>query len=166
MLFRTPLWWAVLMIPALVTPILALVWISLGLLLGDGPWPTRGWDLTYALICATLGGVLGSVVGLRRRPWVRVSDAGIELAQRGTPVFIGWGNVASVSVHRWAPFAVLDVVPVSLHDVTPAASSGTLTPVRRLGDRAGFRVDVGGLLPGPRALRRALAQFRRPAQHL
>lgn len=158
--FRTPLWWAVLMIPAFMTPTVAAVWVALGLLLGNGPWPALGWPLVYALAGATAGGILGSVMGFRRRPWVRVSDAGIELASRGAPIFVEWANVASVAVHRWGPFAVLDVVPSSLRDVIQTGM-GAPTRSRQIGGRAGFRIGLGDALPRPRTLRRVLSQYSR-----
>ncbi|MFI7599174.1 hypothetical protein [Actinoplanes sp. NPDC049681] len=159
-LFRVRLWWSALVMFPVMTVSLGLAWFALGLLFGS--WPTPDWRLLFPLVGPSVGSMLGFAWRNRRRPvWVRISNAGIELAQGGVPVFIGWANVASVSVHRWGVFAVLDVVPVALHEVTTSAPGGLVPRVRQLSGGVGFRVEAGELFPRPARLRRELSRFRR-----
>jgi hypothetical protein len=166
MLFRTRLWTLPLIMLTIMTLSVAVVWITLGLILDY--WPTPDWDDLYFLgmpALATLGGGMRTVSLWRRHPaWVRVSDAGVELAAGGAPIFIAWANVATAAVHRPGLFAVLDIIPVNAAQVTTTGPYATVPPIRRLSDGAGFRVQVGHLLPGPRALRRAFSRYRAQMQ--
>ncbi|UQU65603.1 hypothetical protein COUCH_04565 [Couchioplanes caeruleus] len=139
---------------------LGLAWTALGLLFGG--WPKPDLALLFPVLGPCFGSMLGVAWRQRRRPvWVRISDAGIELAQGGAPVFVGWANVASVSVHRWGVFAVLDVVPIALHEVTTTAPCGPVPRVRQLPGGMGFRVEVGELFPRPARLLRELSRYQR-----
>ncbi|BFU44831.1 hypothetical protein [Krasilnikovia sp. MM14-A1004] len=156
-LFRARRWSAALVILAILTTAVALVYTAFGALVGAVPAPD--WGLLIVLAFPTFCGIVSTVVRWRHRPvWVRVCDAGILLAQGGVPIFVAWTNVSSAVVRHPGLFAVLDVVPVDLEQVTATAPHGNVPPVQQLPDGAGFRIDVGELCPGPRALRRALAE--------
>jgi hypothetical protein len=98
----------------------------------------------------------------RGRPtWIRVSGLGIELAQRGDPVFVGWSQITAARVrHRWI-FAVLEVTPADLYAVRTALPSRDLPAIRYRRGVAVFRVEVGAIRPGRSALRAALTQHRK-----
>src|SRR5919112_5423997 len=143
-LFRARLWPAALVMFTIMMLSVIVLWMALGLLVGV--WPAPGWDLLLVLavpIVGAFGHSMTTVSLWRRRPvWVRVSDAGVELATGGAPVFIEWANVATASMHRRGVFAVLDVIPITLQRVTTTAPGRTVPRVRRLPDGAGFRVPV------------------------
>ncbi|RZU54474.1 hypothetical protein EV385_6425 [Krasilnikovia cinnamomea] len=160
-LFRTRRWSTALVVVAILTTAVALVLTACGALLGAVPAPD--WGLLLVLAFPTCCGLVSTVARWHRPVWVRVCDAGIELAQGGVPIFVAWDNVASAVVRHRGLFAVLDVVPVALDQVSTSAPQGNVPPVQLLPQGAGFRVDVGELCPGPRALRRVLAEYR---QHL
>ncbi|MFF5077101.1 hypothetical protein ACFY36_08615 [Actinoplanes sp. NPDC000266] len=134
--------------------------VTLGLIFDF--WPTPDADFPFVAGLPLLMVLAGSLHTARRwqqnPEWVRVSDAGIELANGTAPVFIAWANVATAEVHRPALTAVLDVIPIDPSQVTSPAPHGTVPALHQLPAGPGFRVQVGHLLPGPAALRRALSQ--------
>ncbi|WP_412750780.1 hypothetical protein [Krasilnikovia sp. M28-CT-15] len=157
-LFRTRRWSTALVVLPILTTAVALVGTAFGALLGAVPAPD--WGLLIVLAFPTCCGIVGTLARWRHRPvWVRVCDAGIELTQGGVPIFVAWTNVASAVVRHRGLFAVLDVVPVSLQQVTTTAPHGDAPPVQQLPRGAGFRIDVGELFPGPRTLRQVLSEY-------
>lgn len=114
-------------------------------------------DLLVTLSFPLLGAVAGTQLA-RRRLWVSVSAAGLEIAQRGVPILIEWDNVASASVRRWGLFAVLEVAPVDLRRVRQLRPGADVPPVQRLAGGLGFRIEVGTLWPIPSVLRAALTR--------
>jgi hypothetical protein len=155
--FRPSILWAFVMLLVFMTLVLTGVWLSLNLLFGTRY--SLDWDLFYPVLAGAVGGAAGSWHAQRRR-WVTVSAAGIELAQHGVPILVEWRNVASAAVRRWGPFAVLEVIPVELHQVRALAPGSQVPPVQRLAGGPGFRLDVGMLWPVPSALRAALKSGR------
>ncbi|WP_179855687.1 hypothetical protein [Paractinoplanes atraurantiacus] len=134
---------------------MALLFVALGLIFDH--WPAPDGGLLFFLAIPLLGAIV-NVSRQRRHPeWVRVSDAGIELANGDAPIFIRWTNVASASVRGRPLFATLDIVPADLTQVTSPAPHGTVPALHQLPGGTGFRIQVSHLLPGPRALNRALS---------
>ncbi|XVV09617.1 hypothetical protein ACQP2X_32835 [Actinoplanes sp. CA-131856] len=124
-------------------------------------WPGLDADFLFIAGFPLLTILTGSLLTARRwhqnPEWVRVSDAGIELANGTAPVFIAWTNVATAEVHRPALTTVLDVIPIDPAQVTSPAPHGTVPAWHQLPSGPGFRIQVGHLLPGPGPLRRALS---------
>ncbi|GAB1640635.1 hypothetical protein [Krasilnikovia sp. MM14-A1259] len=162
-LFRTRRWMATLTAVTITATAVAVAGTAGGAIVGA--WPAPDWALLIVVGFPACCGLIGTVQRWRQRPvWVRICDAGIELAQGGVPIFIAWENVASAVVRHRGLFAVLDVVPVTLDRVAAVAPHGSVPAVRELPHGAGFRVDVGELLPGPGTMRGLLSDYgHRPA---
>lgn len=149
--FRFSIPWAVVVTLASMAIVITGAVLILSLILGTSSLPD--WDLAPFVAGPALAGMTSAVVASRWR-WVSVSAAGIELGQRGAPIFIEWSNVASAEVRRWGMFAVLEVRPVDPHLVRSLTPRPQVPPLRRLAGGPGFRLDVGDLWPTPHALRR------------
>ncbi|WIM99814.1 hypothetical protein ACTOB_003479 [Actinoplanes oblitus] len=123
-----------------------------------------GWGIHDFLPPPLVGMAVGFGVGAlrqRRRPtWIRVSSLGIELAQRGDPVFVPWSSITAARVRRRWIFAVLEVIPADLHAVKAVLPSPYLPRVWYKRGVAMFRIEVGMIRPGLRDLRAALVQYR------
>lgn len=127
---------------------------------------SMGWNDLDALLPPLIGAMIGFGAAAwqhRGRPtWVRVSGLGIELAQRGDPVFIGWSQITAARVRRRWIFAVLEVTPADLYVVRSALPSRDLPTIRYRRGVAVFRVDVGAIRPSRSALRAALIRNHLP----
>jgi hypothetical protein len=93
--------------------------------------------------------------------WVRVSDAGLELAaQDSDPVLLEWQDVSAVVIRRAGLRVLLEVVPGDLdtaHPVQDAADEGpALTDTPR---GPAFTADLTQLWPGSRALRKEIEHW-------
>ncbi|XVU28814.1 hypothetical protein ACQPZJ_17675 [Actinoplanes sp. CA-054009] len=93
----------------------------------------------------------------RLRAWIRVSEAGVEMAARGAGVLVAWDEIASARVRRSGLFAVLEVEPRDLYALRVAQPSRDLPRVRQRDGRAVLVMDAGFFRPGPVELTRALA---------
>ena len=157
--FRSSIPWAVaIMLVPMAIAVTGTV-LALNLLFGTGYG--LDWDLLSHVALPALFGAGGAVGGsrhARRRRWVTVSAAGIELAEHGVPILIEWSNVASARVRRWGLFAVLEVIPVDLHLVRSLVPGPQVPAVQRLAHGLGFRLEVGNLWPTPHALRTAFTR--------
>lgn len=138
---------------AAVTPLVDLV-------AGDAgdPW----WST--ALQAVAIGALVAAAAAFTARPslatWVRVSDGGVELAAQGSdPVLLTWPDVAGAEVRRVGLRTVLELTPVELDRVHPVQDEDEGWPVL-VDTSAGpaFTADLSQVWPGPRALRRALAE--------
>lgn len=150
----------------ILVPTVVAGWTLMALLLSAPSGHGVGWDHLGSLplpVAAALAGFGGAAWRLRGRPtWIRVSALGIELAQRGDPVFVAWPQIASARVRgRWI-FAALEVIPVDLYAVGCALPSRDLPRIRYTRGVAVFRVEAGTMRPGLSALRAVLARHRPP----
>lgn len=130
------------------------------LVLGDpvGPWwPTV---LQAILVSTTVAGLYLVTARSTLATWVRVSDAGIEVAAQGSdPVLLAWRDVAAAGIHRSGLRTVLEVTPVDLDRVHPVQDEGTgWPPLAETPAGPAFTADLTQVWPGPRALRRELAR--------
>ncbi|MFI1997014.1 hypothetical protein [Actinoplanes sp. NPDC020271] len=128
-----------------------------------------GWDVLDSFPpLFLLPGAIGFGIGaLRQRThptWIRVSTLGIELAQRGDPVFVPWSNVMTARVRRRWIFAVLDVIPADPNTVSAVRPSRYLPRFRYKHGVAMFRIEVGTIWPGRRNLQAALVRYRQTAE--
>ena len=159
-LFRSSPAWMFLIIFAAALPAATAVILLLALLDGDSASWRRiggaaGDSLPYCLLIAA--GAAWQV--RRRRTWVRISSGGIELAaDGGDPILLDWSETRSARVHRRGLWAVLDVVPTDPDSVRSTDPRRDLPRMRDTADGKAFSVPVGGLRPGPAALRSALAR--------
>jgi hypothetical protein len=97
--------------------------------------------------------------------WVRVSEAGLELAAQGSdPILLTWSDIDSVVVRRVGLRTVLDVTPVDFDRVHPVQGEGPGWPAIEATEAGvAFAADLSELWPGPRRLRRELAHRLHPA---
>ncbi|WP_229075673.1 hypothetical protein [Actinoplanes sp. DH11] len=122
---------------------------------GD-PW----WVTTLQAVAVGAGAAGIYTVSARAAlpTWVRVSEAGVELAaQDSDPVLVEWKDVAAVVIRRAGLRTILEVVPGDLdtvHQVQDTADGGpALTDTAR---GPAFTADLTQLWPSSRALRREL----------
>jgi hypothetical protein len=153
--FQASTWWAVAVSLLPTTIVGTCMWTTLNLLFGTSYGPDS--RLLVILSFPVLNMVAVTQV-VRRRLWVSVSAAGLEIAQRGVPILVEWDNVASASVRRRGLFAVLEVTPVDLRRVRRLGPGADLPQVQRLAGGLGFRIEVGTLWPIPGVLRAALTR--------
>jgi hypothetical protein len=148
----------------ILVPTMIVVWVLTTLLPSALFGRGAAWDALRSFPAPLVGAVVGFCVAAwlqRDRPtWIRVSDLGIELAQRGDPVFIAWSQIAVARVRRRWIFAVLEVRPADLCAVKCVLPSPYLPRIRYKRGIASFRIDVGAVRPGLRALRAALLRYR------
>ncbi|MEU7903481.1 hypothetical protein [Actinoplanes sp. NPDC049118] len=141
-------------------------WVLVRLLLSALTGYDMGWDDLGSLQAPLIGAMIGcggAAWQQRGRPtWIRVSELGIELAQRGDPVFIAWPQIMAVQVRRRWIFAVLEVTPADLYAVRSALPSRDLPAIRYRRGVAMFRIEIGMIQPGRSALRAAIGE-RHPA---
>ncbi len=97
--------------------------------------------------------------------WVRVSAGGLELAAQGSdPILLAWADVSSVVLRQDGIRTVLEVWPVDWDSVHPVAADGPGWPTMiRTVQGAAFTADLSEVWPGPRTLRRELAERMHPA---
>lgn len=124
----------------------------------DDPW----W-LTLAqagVIGVLVAGAFAVSARSSLRTWVRVSDAGLELAAQGSdPVWLTWADVAHVVIRRDGARTVLEVTPKDMDLVHPVDAGGPGWPaLAETAHGPAFTADLTQLWPGPRALRRELAR--------
>jgi len=130
------------------------------LVLGDPVgswWPTL---LQAILVSATVAGLYLVTARSTLATWVRVSDAGIEVAAQGSdPVLLAWRDVAGAGIRRSGLRTVLEVTPVDLDRVHPVQDQGAgWPPLAETPAGPAFTADLTQVWPGPRALRRELTR--------
>ena len=93
--------------------------------------------------------------------WVRVSEAGVELAaQDSDPVLLEWKDVTAVVIRRDGLRTVMEVVPGDLDTVHPVQDAHDEGPALTDTPRGpAFTADLSQLWPSPRALRRELEHW-------
>lgn len=119
------------------------------------------WWVTALQAVAVAAGAAGIYTVSARAAlptWVRVSEAGLELAaQDSDPVLLEWRDVAAVVIRRDGLRTVLEVVPGDLDTVHPVQDSADGGPTLADTPRGpAFTADLTQLWPGSRALRREL----------
>jgi hypothetical protein len=124
----------------------------------DDPWWLTG--LQAVVIGVLVAGAFAFSARSSLRTWVRVSTAGLELAAQGSdPVWLAWPDIEHIVVRRDGARTLLEVTPVNLDRVHPVDGAGPGGPVMaETSSGTAFTADLTQLWPGPRALRRELAQ--------
>ena len=159
-LFHSAPGWVFLTTLLVAVPIMAAGGVLIELLDGAGlGWRDWAAAAADALPLALLIAALAAAQVWQRRTWVRISSGGVELAARGgDPVLLDWAEIVSARVRRRWLWTVLDVVPVDPYNVRSVEPQRDPPRMRDTGYGAAFTVEVGGLRPGPAALRAALAR--------
>jgi hypothetical protein len=142
---------------AAVSPIAAL------LMGGDGNKWGSGL-LEAGVISALAAGTYAWSTRASLTTWVRLSAGGLEMAAQGSdPILLAWADIATVVVRREGVRTVLDVVPVDLDRVHPVQGEGPGWPTMTETETgSAFTADLSEVWPGPRRLRRELAQRMHP----
>nr|BFE74965.1 hypothetical protein GCM10020092_082660 [Actinoplanes digitatis] len=158
-LFRSSTLRSLLILVATTVAAWVLAKVLISALVGHGVgWGDLGSSLLFPMVVPlTVFG--GTAWQQRGRPtWIRVSGLGIELAQRGDPVFVPWSQIAEARVRRRWVFAVLEITPADLYAVRSALPSRDLPGILYRRGVAMFRVEVGTIRPGLSELRVTLAR--------
>ncbi|GAA2640709.1 hypothetical protein [Paractinoplanes durhamensis] len=138
---------------AAVSPIMALAVGGTG-----NPW----WQsfLQAGVISVVAAGAYAWSTRGSLKTWVRISSGGLELAaQDSDPILLAWPDIETVVVRRSGLRSVLEVTPVDLDRVHPVDDEGPGGPaMTETSDGPAFTADLSEVWPGPRALKRALAQ--------
>ncbi|MEU4562131.1 hypothetical protein AB0F72_27420 [Actinoplanes sp. NPDC023936] len=124
------------------------------------------WWVTAVQAAAVAAGAAGVYTLSARgslQTWVRVSEAGLELAaQDSDPILLEWRDVAAVVIRRAGLRTVLEVVPADLDTVHPVQDAADGAPPLTDTPRGpAFTADLSQLWPTSRALRRELEHWMR-----
>ena len=123
---------------------------------GDPWWSTL---LQAVVIGALVAGGYALSARAALTTWVRISAGGLELAAQGSdPVLLAWSDIATVVIRRTGVRTVLEVTPVDLDRVHPVQGEGPGWPTMTETETGtAFTADLTQIWPGPRVLRRELA---------
>jgi hypothetical protein len=125
------------------------------------------WGST-ALQAVVIGALVAGAYAYSSRAaletWVRISEAGLELAAQGSdPILLAWSDIDRVVVRRVGLRTMLDVTPVDFDRVHPVQGEGPGWPAVEATDAGvAFAADLSELWPGPRRLRQELAHRLHP----
>jgi hypothetical protein len=125
---------------------------------GEPWWATA---LQAAAVAAGAAGIYTISARAALPTWVRMSDAGLELAaQDSEPVLIEWPDISAVVVRRTGLRIVLEVVPADLDTVHPVQDAENEGPALVDTPRGpAFTADLTQIWPGSRALRKELEHW-------
>jgi len=152
---------------AAMAAILAVAYVAVSplvdLLLGGGD-SVQSTVLQALVVGAIVAGACAVGARSSLTTWVRISDAGVEMAAQGSdPIWLAWPDIATAVVRRSGVRTVLEITPVDLESVHPVQDAGAgWPPLTETVRGTAFVADLTQVWPGPRALRRELARRMHP----